>query len=114
MGAVNSIWATVRFAVDEGLLCDAADVGLGDGVDLRDLAEHLAPVAVAGLVFGELLGQSGVVGQAAELISLGAGLELFELRVGDILVLHAVQFLVDRIAHFLVHVAGQRDSVEGE
>ncbi len=62
-------------ALDEDLVGDAADVGLGDLVDLVELAEELAPVAVAGLVLGELVGEAFVVGEAAEQVGAGAGLE---------------------------------------
>ncbi len=72
-------------AVDEDVVGDALDVGLGDGVDFCDFAEHNAPVAEEGLVLGELLGEAFVVGEAAELVGLGAGLEALELGVGDVL-----------------------------
>ncbi len=71
-------------AVDEDLVGDAADVGFGDGVDLLELAEELAPVAEAGLVLGELVGEAFVVGEAAEQVGAGAGLEALEFGVGDV------------------------------
>ena len=82
-------------AFDEDLVGDAANVGFGDGVDLVEIAEELAPVAIAGLIFGELVGEAVIVGEAAKEIGAGAGLEACELFVGDVLVLEAVELFVD-------------------
>ncbi len=101
-------------AVDEDLVGDAADIRLGHGVDLVELAEELAPVAEAGLVLCELVGQAVVVCGAAEKVGLGAGLEAGELLIGDVLVLEAVQLLVDGFAHLLGRVSGEGDGVDGE
>ena len=62
-------------AVNEDLVGDAADIGLGDRVDLVEIAEELAPVAKASLVLGELMGEAVVVGEAAQQVGAGAGLE---------------------------------------
>ena len=101
-------------AVDEDLVGDAADVGFGDGVDLVELAEELAPVAVAGLVFGELVGEAFVVAEAAEQVGAGAGFEALELVVGDVFALEAVDLFVDGGAHLVGRVAGERDGIDGE
>ena len=82
-------------AVDEDLVGDAADVRFVDGVDLVQLAEELSPVAVAGLVFGQLMGEAFVVGEAAQQVGAGAGLEACELFVGDVFGLQAVELFVD-------------------
>ncbi len=68
-------------AVDEDLVGDAADVGFFDGVDLLQLVEELAPVAEAGLILGELVGEAFVVAEAAEEVGAGSGFEALEFGV---------------------------------
>src|SRR4051812_31911780 len=46
--------------IDEGLVSDATDVCFCDLVDAIDLAEEFAPVAIAGLVDGEIAGETAV------------------------------------------------------
>ena len=101
-------------AVGEDLVGDAANVGFGDGVDLVELAEELTPVAEAGLVLGELVGEAFVVGEAAQEVGAGAGLEAREFFVGDVFVLEAVEFFVDGGAHLVGGVAGEGHGVDGE
>ncbi len=101
-------------AVDEDLVCYAANVCLGYGVDLVEFAEELTPVAEAGLVLGQLMGQAFVVGEAAQKVGLGAGLEAGQLFVGDVFGLQAVEFFVDGGAHLLGGVAGEGNGVDGE
>src|SRR5580658_241308 len=69
--------------IDKHLVGYAADVGLGDFVDFVELKEELAPIAVAGLVVGERVGESLIVGQAAEEVGAGAGFVHPELSIGD-------------------------------
>ena len=95
-------------AVDEDFVGDAADVGFVDGVDLVELLEEFAPVAEAGLILGELVGEAFVVGEAAEEVGAGAGFEALEFRVGDVFGLEAIEFFVDCGAHLVGRVAGER------
>src|SRR5271156_2593415 len=55
-----------------------------------------------------------VVSEAAQEVGAGAGLEAFELLIGDVFVLEAVKLLVDGGAHLVGRVAGQWDGVDGE
>ena len=85
-----------------------------DGIDLAELAEELAPIAVARLVVGELCGEAFVVGQTTQKVGLGAGFVALELLIGDVGIFEAVELLVDGGAHFFGCVAGQGDGVDGE
>src|SRR5579859_2427516 len=51
---------------------DAANIGLGDFVDLINLAEELAPVTIERLILTELERQALIIAQAANQVSLGA------------------------------------------
>src|SRR6185312_10761753 len=82
--------------------------------DAVELAEEFAPVAVASLVFGEIVGEALVVGEAAENVGLGAGLEAVELGVGDVGGAELVELFMDGGAHLFGRVAGQGDGVDGE
>ncbi len=101
-------------AVDEDLVGNAANVGFVHCVDLVQFAEKLTPVAEAGLVLGELVGQAVVVGQAAEQVGAGASLEAFQLFVRDVFGLEAIELFVDGVAHLFRRVAGQGHGVDGE
>ena len=94
-------------ALDKDVVSDTADVGLADLVDLVEVAEHLAPVAEAGLVFGEGVGEAVVVCQAAEHVGFGSGLVALELGVGDVGGLQGLKLLLDGDAHLVVGVAGR-------
>ena len=60
------------------------------------------------------MGEAFVVGQAAEQVGAGAGLEAFELGVGDVFVFETVKFFVDCGAHLGGRVAGKGYGVDGE
>ena len=91
-----------------------ADVGFGDLVDFVELEEELTPIAVAGLVLGQRVGESLVVGQAAEEIGAGAGLVHRELRIGDVGGFELVNFFPNSVAHLGRRVAGERDGIKRE
>ena len=91
----------------EDLVGHAPNVRLGDLVDLVEIAEEFAPVAVARLIDGELLRQALVLGEAADQVGLGACLEHLQLVVGHILRLQLVDLLVDRLLNLGVGVPGR-------
>src|SRR5580704_15011594 len=70
--------------VDEDLVGDAANVGLRHLIDAVHRAEQLAPIAVAGLIRGQLRGQAFIVGQAANEVGFGASLDHLQFVVGDV------------------------------
>src|SRR5580698_3202233 len=81
--------------VDEDLVGDAANVGLGDLVDAIGGVEQFAPVAVARLVGSEFGGEAFVIGEAANQVGLGARLDHLQFVVGDVFFFQAIDFNVD-------------------
>ena len=76
--------------------------------------KELAPVAVAGLVLGQGVGQALVVGQAAQQVGASARLVHLQLVVGHVGGLQFVDLLVNGVAHLRRRVAGQGNGIEGE
>src|SRR5580698_2216105 len=60
------------------------------------------------------MGEALVVAEAAKEVGASAGLEAFELGVGDVFVFEAVKLFVDGGAHLFGRVAGERNGVDGE
>src|ERR1035437_8057755 len=88
-------------ALNEDLAGDAAHIALTDFVNPVQFAEEFAPVAVAGLIFGELVREPFVVGEAAEQASARACLEHLEFLVADVRSFQLVDFFMDRVTHFV-------------
>ena len=101
-------------AVDEHCIGHAADIGFGHLVYPVELQEKLTPVAVAGLVLRQGVGQALVVGQAAQQVGAGAGLEHGQLIVADVGGLELLNFLVDGVAHLRRSMPRQGDGAEDE
>ena len=99
-------------ALGEDLVRDAANIRLRDFVDLVELAEEFAPVAVAKLVRSQALCQPLVVAERAQQIDARARLEHGQFLVGHVLGLQLVDLLVDRRAHLLRRMAGKRHGIE--
>jgi hypothetical protein len=55
-----------------------------------------------------------VVGEAAQQVGAGAGLEHLKFLVADVGVLQLVDLLVDGVAHLVGRVSGHGHGVEGE
>src|SRR5215467_9587975 len=68
--------------LNERLVGDAPDISFADFVNLFNLVEQLAPVAIERLVLTQLEGQALVIAQAADEIGLGARLDGLQLFVG--------------------------------
>src|SRR5207248_11019206 len=60
--------------LNERLVGDAPDIGLGDFFDLLNLVEQLTPVAIERLILAQLEGQTLVIAQATDEVGLGARL----------------------------------------
>ena len=73
-------------AFGEDLIRDAANIRLRDSVDLVELTEEFAPVAVAKLVGSQALCQPLVVAERAQQIDARTRLEHGQFIVGDVLV----------------------------
>ena len=99
---------------NERLVGDAPDVRLAYFVEIFDLVEEFAPIVVAGLIQGEVGGQTLVVIQPAQQVGFRPGTNHFQLLVADVLFLQPVDFDMNRIRHFLGSVAGQRHGVKSE
>src|SRR5260370_16567991 len=108
-GALCRLWLCVRefnpragsVAVYKRLVGDPSYIGLGHGVHFLELVEELAPVAIAGLVLGELVCEALVIGESAQQVGLGSGLVAGHLLVGDWFVLHTVHLLLHLPPHLL-------------
>ncbi len=75
---------------------------------LIQLQEKLAPVAVAGLVLRQRIGQSLVVGQSAQQVGARARFVHLQLGVSHFGGLQLVNLFVNGIAHLCRCVARQR------
>src|ERR1035437_8269668 len=88
------------------------DVGLGHLVHAVEIAEQLAPNAVARLIGGKLLRQALVTGKPSSQVGLGARLEHLQFFIGNVLRLQLVDLVVYGFLHLFVGVAGQRHGIE--
>src|SRR5579872_2277861 len=67
--------------LDKGFVGYAPDVGLGHLVNAFDLAKEFPPVSIAGLGLAELQGEALVVGQPANQVGFGPGLDRLQLVI---------------------------------
>src|SRR5262249_14358711 len=101
-------------ALREYFIGYASDIGLAYNVDAIDLAEEFAPVAVVGLVIGQLSRQSHVVAQVANQVGFGAGADRLQLFIAYVSGFQAFDLFVNRRRHFFGSVPrrGHREEEE--
>src|ERR1019366_1767953 len=100
--------------IGENLVRDSPDVGLGDLVHAIEIAEQLAPIAVARLVGRKLLRQTLVTGEPAKQGGLGARRKHPQIFGGNILGLQLDELLVHRFLQLFVGVVGEGNAIECE
>ena len=119
LGRVLGLWGSFGLnpsagpiAGDEDLIGNAADIGLGNLVHLVEMEEEFAPIAVAGLVLGQVVGQALVVSKSTQQVGTGTGFEHRELFVGYVGGLQLFDLLTDGIADLLWCVSGIGHRIE--